>query len=52
MQAALFLMVCLLTLKQATNGDTKNHFDLVNWCEKTKSKIIVGGQIKGRLPSV
>ncbi|MDS7929616.1 DUF935 domain-containing protein [Acinetobacter sp. V102_4] len=29
----------------ATDGDTKNHFDLVSWCEKTQSKIIVGGTL-------
>lgn len=34
-----------IDFKQATNGDTKNHFDLVSWCEKTESKIIVGGTL-------
>lgn len=34
-----------IDFENATDGDTKNHFDLVNWCEKTQSKIIVGGTL-------
>lgn len=34
-----------IDFESATDGDTKNHFDLVQWCEKTQSKIIVGGTL-------
>lgn len=34
-----------IDFEDSTDGDTKNHFDLVNWCEKTQSKIIVGGTL-------
>lgn len=34
-----------IDFEKATDGDTKNHFDLVDWCEKTQSKIIVGGTL-------
>lgn len=34
-----------IDFQAATDGDTKNHFDLVNWCEKTESKVIVGGTL-------
>ncbi|QQC83006.1 DUF935 domain-containing protein [Acinetobacter bereziniae] len=34
-----------IDFQAATDGETKNHFDLVNWCEKTQSKVIVGGTL-------
>lgn len=34
-----------IDFEQATDGDTKNHFDLVTWCEQTQSKVIVGGTL-------
>ncbi|WP_369012469.1 DUF935 domain-containing protein [Acinetobacter baumannii] len=34
-----------IEFEKATDGDTKNHFDLVDWCEKTESKVIVGGTL-------
>lgn len=34
-----------IDFEQATDGDTKNHFDLVKWCEQTQSKVIVGGTL-------
>lgn len=34
-----------IDFEKATDGDTKNHFDLVDWCEKTQSKVIVGGTL-------
>lgn len=34
-----------IDFENATDGDTKNHFDLVSWCEKTQSKVIVGGTL-------
>ena len=34
-----------IDFQAATNGDTKNHFELVSWCEKTESKVIVGGTL-------
>ena len=34
-----------IDFEDATNGDTGNHFDLVSWCEKTQSKVIVGGTL-------
>lgn len=34
-----------IDFEKATDGDTKNHFDLVSWCEKTESKVIVGGTL-------
>lgn len=34
-----------IDFEQATDGDTKNHFELVKWCEHTQSKVIVGGTL-------
>lgn len=34
-----------IDFEAATDGDTKNHFDLVKWCEQTESKVIVGGTL-------
>ncbi|MEG2269297.1 MAG: DUF935 family protein, partial [Acinetobacter sp.] len=34
-----------IDFEQATDGDTKNHFDLIKWCEQTQSKVIVGGTL-------
>lgn len=34
-----------IDFEAATDGDTKNHFDLVKWCEQTQSKVIVGGTL-------
>jgi phage gp29-like protein len=34
-----------IDFEQATDGDTKNHFDLVKWCEHQQSKVIVGGTL-------
>lgn len=34
-----------IDFQAATDGDTKNHFDLVKWCEQTESKVIVGGTL-------
>lgn len=34
-----------IDFQAATEGDTKNHFDLVKWCEQTQSKVIVGGTL-------
>ncbi len=34
-----------IDFQAATDGDTKNHFDLVKWCEQTQSKVIVGGTL-------
>ncbi|ENX02663.1 hypothetical protein F900_01109 [Acinetobacter modestus] len=34
-----------IDFEQATDGDTKNHFDLIKWCEHTQSKVIVGGTL-------
>lgn len=34
-----------IDFESAANGDTKNHMDLIKWCEQTQSKIIVGGTL-------
>ena len=34
-----------LDFESAADGDTKNHMSLIDWCEKTASKIIVGGTL-------
>lgn len=34
-----------IDFESAATGDTDNHFALVNWCEKTMSKVIVGGTL-------
>ncbi|MGY3823100.1 DUF935 domain-containing protein [Acinetobacter haemolyticus] len=34
-----------IDFEAATDGDTKNHFDLIKWCEQTQSKVIVGGTL-------
>ncbi|TCM61874.1 phage gp29-like protein [Acinetobacter calcoaceticus] len=34
-----------IDFESATDGDTKNHMDLVKWCEQTQSKVIVGGTL-------
>lgn len=34
-----------IDFESAADGDTKNHFSLIDWCEKTQSKVIVGGTL-------
>lgn len=34
-----------IDFESSANGDTKNHFSLIDWCEKTASKVIVGGTL-------
>lgn len=34
-----------IEFENSANGDTDNHMALINWCEKTMSKVIVGGTL-------